>query len=150
MEMKVGVTGTREGATEYQLAELRTVLSGLDSGEFHHGDCKGVDEQAATIAKELGYKIVCHPPSSDYLQAHFPYDECREPAGYLKRDRDIVHAPAGYLERDRAIVDACDVLIVVPKQMTWQPKGGTWYTHDYAVKTNKKIILIRPKANDEN
>jgi hypothetical protein len=134
--MKVGVTGTREGATEYQLHELRDVLSGLDSREFHHGDCKGVDEQAATIAKELGYKIVCHPPTSDYLQAHFPYDECREPAGYLKRDR--------------AIVDECDVLIVVPLHEEWQPKGGTWYTHDYAVKTNKKIILIRPKANDEN
>jgi hypothetical protein len=134
--MKVGVTGTREGATEYQLSELRTVLSWLDSREFHHGDCKGVDEQAAAIAKELGYKIVCHPPSNDYLQAHFPYDECREPAGYLKRDR--------------AIVDECDVLIVVPLHEEWQPKGGTWYTHDYAVKTNKKIMLIWPKAKDEN
>jgi hypothetical protein len=136
MEMKVGVTGTRDGATEYQLRELRGVLSGLDSAEFHHGDCKGVDEQAATIAKELGYKIVCHPPESDYLRAYVPADEMREPAGYLKRDR--------------AIVDACDVLVVVPKQMEWQSKGGTWYTHDYAVKTNKKIILIWPKAKDEN
>jgi hypothetical protein len=129
--MKVGVTGTREGATEYQLAELRDVLSGLDSSEFHHGDCNGVDVEAAAIARELGYKIVCYPPKSSEEQGHF--------------GGDIVHAPAGYLERDRAIVDACDVLIVVPKQMTWQPKGGTWYTHDYAVKTNKKIILIWPE-----
>jgi hypothetical protein len=129
--MKVGVTGTREGATEYQLAELRDVLSGLDSAEFHHGDCNGVDVEAAAIARELGYKIVCYPPKSSEEQGHF--------------GGDIVHAPAGYLERDRAIVDACDVLIVVPKQMTWQPKGGTWYTHDYAVKTNKKIILIWPE-----
>jgi hypothetical protein len=129
--MKVGITGTREGATEYQLNELRSVLSGLDSVEFHHGDCKGVDEQAAAIAKELGYKIVCHPPESDYLRAYFPYDDCREPAGYLKRDR--------------AIVDSVDVLIVVPLHEEWQPKGGTWYTHDYAVKINKPIILIWPK-----
>jgi hypothetical protein len=129
--MKVGVTGTREGATKYQLRELRLVLAALKGTEFHHGDCKGVDEQAANIAKELGYKIVCHPPASDYLQAHFPYDECREPAGYL--------------ERDRAIVDSCDVLLVVPKHMEWQPKGGTWFTHDYAVKTKKPFSIIWPE-----
>ena len=128
--MKIGVTGTREGATEYQLTELREVLSGLDSVEFHHGDCAGVDEQAAKIAKELGYKIVCHPPESDYLRAYFPADEMREPAGYLKRDR--------------AIVDSVDVLIVVPLHNEWQPKGGTWYTHDYAKKKDKPVIVIWP------
>lgn len=128
--MKIGITGTREGATEYQLTELREVLSGLDSVEFHHGDCAGVDEQAAKIAKELGYKIVCHPPESDYLRAYFPADEMREPAGYLKRDR--------------AIVDSVDVLIVVPLHNEWQPKGGTWYTHDYAKKKDKPVIVIWP------
>ena len=129
--MKVGVTGTREGATEYQLNELRSVLADLKGTEFHHGDCKGVDEQAAQIAQELGYKIVCHPPESDYLRAYFSYDETREPAGYLKRDR--------------AIVFECDILLVVPLQMEWQPKGGTWYTHDYAVKTNKPYSVIWPE-----
>jgi hypothetical protein len=134
--MKVGVTGTREGGTKYQLRELRLLLGALKGTEFHHGDCNGVDEQAAKIAKELGYKIVCHPPASDYLRAHFPADEMREPAGYLKRDR--------------AIVDACDVLVVLPLQMEWQPKGGTWYTHDYAVKRNKPLTIIFPKDPNEN
>jgi hypothetical protein len=129
--MKIGVTGTREGATEYQLNELRSVLTELKGTEFHHGDCNGVDEQAAKIAKELGYKIVCHPPASDYLRAYVDYDECREPAGYLKRDR--------------AIVNECDILLVVPLQMEWQSKGGTWYTHDYAVKTNKPYSVIWPE-----
>lgn len=129
--MKVGITGTREGATAYQLREIRLVLSALKGTEFHHGDCLGVDEQAAKIAKELGYKIVCHPPTSDYLRANFAYDECREPAGYLKRDR--------------AIVDECEVLIVVPLHTEWQPKGGTWYTHDYAVKRNKPFMIIWPE-----
>lgn len=128
--MKVGVTGTREGATDHQLNDLRIILRGLNGDEFHHGDCKGVDEQAAAIAKELGYKIVCHPPNDDYLRAYFPADEMREPAGYLRRDR--------------AIVDACDVLLVVPKQMEWQPKGGTWYTHDYAKKVFKPHHIIWP------
>jgi hypothetical protein len=133
--VKIGVTGTREGATEYQLKELRSVLQELKGTEFHHGDCAGVDEQAAKIAKELGYKIVCHPPVSDYLRAYFPADEMREPAGYLKRDR--------------AIVDSVDVMLVVPLQMEWQPKGGTWYTHDYAKKKNKPYNVIWPGERND-
>jgi len=128
--MKVGVTGTRDGATEYQLHELRSVLAELKGTEFHHGDCKGVDEQAAAIARELGYKIVCHPPDSDYLRAYFPADEMREPSGYLQRDRAIVHD--------------CNILLVCPKQMEWQPNGGTWYTHDYAKKQKKPYTIIWP------
>lgn len=132
--MKVGVTGTREGATEYQLNELRSVLSALKGTEFHHGDCRGVDVQAAEIAKALGYTIVCHPPKSTEEQGFF--------------GGDVMNEPAGYLQRDRAIVDACDVLLVVPKQMEWQPKGGTWYTHDYAVKTSKPYNVIWPKEKE--
>ena len=129
--MKIGITGTREGMTDWQAKELCKVLLELKGSELHHGDCAGVDIQAAAIAKELGYRIVCHPPESDYLRGFFPYDEAREPANYLKRDR--------------AIVDACDVLLVIPLQMEWQPKGGTWYTHDYAKKTGKPFNVIWPE-----
>lgn len=132
--MKVGVTGTREGATGYQLAELRKVLAELKGTEFHHGDCEGVDAQAAQVARELGYKIVCHPPQSEVLRAFVPADEYRLPAGYLKRDR--------------AIVDECDILLVVPLHEERQPTGGTWYTHDYAVKTNKPYNVIWPKEKE--
>jgi hypothetical protein len=110
---------------------LRKVLAELKGSEFHHGDCNGVDVQAAAIAKELGYKIVCHPPKLTEEQGFFGGDEMREPAGYL--------------QRDRAIVDECDVLLVCPKQMEWQPKGGTWYTHDYAKKQDKPLSVIWPE-----
>ena len=129
--MKVGVTGTREGATEYQLKELRSILAELKGTEFHHGDCRGVDVQAAAIARELGYKIVCHPPILKEEQGYFGGDEIRDPAGYMKRDRTIV--------------EETDVLLVCPKQMEWQQKGGTWYTHDYAVKLGKPLSIIWPK-----
>ena len=129
--MKVGITGTREGMTDWQAREVYKILAELNGTEFHHGDCKGVDVQAASIAKVLGYKIVCYPPKLTEEQGFY--------------GGDIVHKPAGYLERDRAIVDSCDILIVVPKQMQWQPKGGTWYTHDYAVKKNKPFNIIWPK-----
>ena len=129
--MKIGITGTREGMTEWQAKEVHKVLSELRGDSFHHGDCRGVDVEAAAIAKSLGYTIVCYPPKSAEEQGHF--------------GGDVVHEPAGYLERDRAIVDACDVLIVVPKQMEWQSKGGTWYTHDYAKRTNKPFSVIWPQ-----
>ena len=128
--MKIGITGTREGMTAWQEKEVHKVLAELRGDSFHHGDCNGVDVQAAAIAKSLGYTIVCYPPTSTEEQGFF--------------GGDVMHEPAGYLQRDRAIVDACDVLIVVPKQMSWQPKGGTWYTHDYAVKTNKPFTVIWP------
>lgn len=129
--MKIGITGTREGMTEYQAIELYKLLLDLKGTEFHHGDCNGVDVQAAALAKTLGYKIVCYPPKSTEEQGFF--------------GGDVVHEPAGYMERDRAIVDACDILIVVPKHTEWQPKGGTWYTHDYAQKKNKPYNIIWPK-----
>ena len=131
--MKVGITGTREGANEFQLSELRAVLAGLKGSEFHHGDCEGVDVQAAAIAKELGYKIICHPPLSKYRQGFFGGDEMREPLGYLERDRNIV--------------DETEVLLVVPLQNEWQPKGGTWFTHDYAVRKGKPVNIIYPKKD---
>jgi len=136
--MKIGVTGTREGMTPYQANEVQAVLNGimimcqLDNitPELHHGDCRGVDVEAAAIAKEIGYIIVCHPPKSTEQQGFFGGDEVREPAGYL--------------QRDRAIVDSTDSLLVVPLQMTWQPRGGTWYTHDYAVKRDKVVTMFYP------
>lgn len=136
--MKIGITGTREGANESQLAEVRKVLEGLKATaqedrvkiEFHHGDCLGVDEQMALIASELGYHVVCHPPKSDHLRAFHSSNEFKQPLGYMQRDRNIV--------------DACDILFVVPLQNKWQNQGGTWYTHDYAKRTKKPLHVFWP------
>ena len=140
--MKIGITGTREGMTVYQAAEVRSLLDKLYyeckvrdiKPEFHHGDCNGVDIEAAAMAKLIGYTIVCYPPKLTEEQGFF--------------GGDIVHAPAGYLERDRAIVNSTDYLIVVPLQNEWQPRGGTWYTHDYAKKQNKPYEVIWPNKQE--
>lgn len=130
--MKLGVTGTREGMTAKQYAEVEEILSGIfgEFTELHHGDCLGVDVQVATIAQKIGYRIVCHPPESNYLRAFHNSDELREPAGYLKRDRRIV--------------DETDLLLVIPLTPVRKPKSGTWYTHDYAKRQVKPVILINP------
>jgi len=133
--MKIGVTGTRYGANEHQLTQVREFLQEFPTdSELHHGDCQGVDVQVAAIAREIGFKIVCHPPESDYMQGFFGGDEVR--------------APLGYLDRDRNIVDQTDTLIVVPLHDEWQPKSGTWYTHDYAVKKDKPVTVFYPNRKE--
>lgn len=131
MALKIGVTGTREGATDAQLTAVINFMESLGAGhELHHGDCLGVDAEVAAAADQLGWRIVCHPPKTVETQAFYGGDEMREPLGYLQRDRNIV--------------DETVMLLVVPLQNEWQPKGGTWYTHDYAVKKGKVVHIFYP------
>jgi hypothetical protein len=130
--MKIGVTGTREGGTDQQLTRVINYMIGLGPGhELHHGDCVGVDSQVACIARELGWRLVCHPPVSSYLRAHEPSDETREPLDYLERDRNIV--------------DETELLIVVPQHNPIQKKGGTWYTYLHATKRKRKMQVFLPE-----
>ena len=134
--MKIGVTGTREGSNDSQLQAVIEFLQTVElPAELHHGDCTGVDVEVAAAAKELGFKIVCHPPKSTEQQGFFGGDEMREPKGYL--------------ERDRKIVDETEMLLVVPLQNEWQSKGGTWYTHDYALKTGKPVMIFYPGVKND-
>lgn len=129
--MKIGITGTREGMNEHQFELLQQYLTlhYCEGAEFHHGDCVGVDAEAAMLAKDIGYRIISHPgPTVGDLRAFVECDESREPASHFKRNRTIV--------------ETCDCLIVVPLQNSWQPHGGTWYTHDYAKKTNKPFVVF--------
>ena len=133
--MKIGITGTREGMNAYQKKEVQSYIQSLAieskfQAEFHHGDCSGVDVEAATMAREQTLKIICHPPVNNETRGFFGGDEVRDPKGYLERDRNIV--------------DETDFLLVVPKQNNWQPSGGTWYTHDYARKMGKPVIIFYP------
>ena len=137
--MKIGITGTRSGCTPRQIGILKGILWSIikeyPESEFHHGDCVGVDVEAACIAKELGYKVINHPPVYDHLRAFHQSDEIRDPLSYFARNRNIV--------------DETDMLIVIPYQMEWQPNGGTWYTHDYAKKKQKQIHLILPEEPND-
>jgi hypothetical protein len=128
--MIVGVTGTREGMNEAQFEQVKKFLKECGGTVLHHGDCQGVDVEVAYIARELGYKIICHPPKFKTTQGFFGGDEMREPLGYLQRDRNIV--------------DESEILLVVPLQNERQDKGGTWYTYDYALKKGKTVHMCYP------
>ncbi len=134
--MRIGITGTRSGLTENQIKSVRKyLLEKFQHGaELHHGDCVGADAEVAAIAKEIGYKIVCHPPIKNDLRAYFLSDEEKPPFSYFARNRNIV--------------EETDCLIVCPYQNEWQSHGGTWYTHDYAEKKKKPILVIFPDSNE--
>ena len=136
--MIVGITGTRNGMNELQRQEVRQVLHDLayaasEDGivpHFHHGDCVGVDVEAAAIAEELGYVVIGHPPNKDDLR------------GFYKSH--IIKPSKGYFERNRDIVDSVEVMLVVPKENEHQSKGGTWYTCDYATKRGVLTSIFYP------
>jgi len=132
--MIFGVTGTRSGMTDKQKENVNDFFSGYvkEINELHHGDCVGVDVELAEIADGLGYNVVCHPPEKTDLRAYHKSGEIREPFSYFKRNRNIV--------------DECDILLVIPYQDEWQSNGGTWYTHDYANKKNKDIVIFYPNG----
>lgn len=116
--------------TEKQRAEVLQFLTETGGGELHHGDCVGVDVEVAEIAAELGFTTVNHPPLKDSLRAWHKSDQFREPFGYFARNRNIV--------------DEVDMLLVIPYQTQWQDNGGTWYTHDYAIKQKKPYRVVWP------
>jgi hypothetical protein len=134
--MKLGITGTRHGATIEQLRSLNVLIAELKPTELHHGDCNGVDAQAAQVARDLlGFdvRIVCHPPADETHRA-------------WTQINDEMRLRLSHFASNRNIVDETDTLIAVPMQAEHQPRGGTWYTYDYALKRGNRVILIRPSG----
>lgn len=128
--MKIGITGTRNGMTESQRSTVSAILLNFPNSELHHGDCCGVDIQVAEIATSIGLTTICHPPINPSLRAFHTSTEIRDPYTYFVRNRHIV--------------DESDIILVIPKETSPQKKGGTWYTHDYALKLNKQVFVIYP------
>jgi hypothetical protein len=133
--MNVGFTGTRHGMTDAQAAVFEGYLSAV--GQFHHGSCRGADVQAARIVRRscVGPTIVCHPgPEGDQYSEDSGVD-------------DVFRNPLTHFARNRNIVDETDELIACPCDMTEQPRGGTWYTVNYARKNGKKVTIIWPDGS---
>lgn len=116
--MKIGVTATQHGLTEWQKAEYRRYLIGLGATEVHHGDCIGGDSDIHDIARELNLRIVIHPPTDPKKRAFRHGDEERQPQPYHVRNRNIV--------------DETDALLAGPYGMQEVTRSGTWATVRYA------------------
>lgn len=139
---KLGFTGTQHGMTEAQTTTLWLVLRAnhlRNAGgiELHHGDCIGADAQAHDHAKELGMRVVIHPPTNPKKRA-------------FKEGADETLPPDEYLVRNRAIVDATTGLVGCPAEMEEQSRGGTWSTIRYAASRNKDVVIIFPDGVIKN
>jgi hypothetical protein len=163
--MKIGFTGTRNGMTQAQSHAFVSLLMGgevayylgIDAlfyddekersriSTFHHGDCKGADDEAADAVKNLrdiarkyrGISIVCHPPADNTHRA-------------FNKHAEVTLEPKTHFARNRDIVNACDLLIATPWQTERPPKGtggGTWYTIEFAEKQGKPVMIIWPDGN---
>jgi hypothetical protein len=139
MGKAIGFTGTSRGMNEKQKLELREYLiQKLAEGYtiFHHGDCVGADAQAARIAKDLGFYLVCRPglaknPQNTMFRAFTDFnDEVLPAKAFIKRDHDIV--------------DASESMIATPVSPLEETRSGTWTTVRYARNKNKSVHLVLP------
>jgi hypothetical protein len=99
----------------------------------------GADEQAAKIAKELGFRVVAHPGL-----APDPLDlECR--STFSGNDEVLEAKP--FAIRDRNIVETTECLLAVPSTQSEDLSSGTWATVRYARELQKPVdlILLQPE-----
>lgn len=133
MTGRVGFTGTGRGMTPRQRDEVQFWLrrfAARGATEFHHGDCVGADAEAHELARELGYRIVAHPPDNPKSRAYCAADEVRPEAPYLTRNR--------------AIVAAVSVMIAAPATADEQVRSGTWATVRYTRAAGKHLFICGP------
>ena len=80
MRSKIGFTGTRAGMTDEQKLVFTGWIITNDPYEFHHGDCKGADEEAHNIVrvKINRCRMIGHPPDNDKQRA-----KCKFEMNYL-------------------------------------------------------------------
>jgi len=132
---RIGFTGTRQGMTARQKAELTLILSEVEGGhsehQFIHGDCIGADARAHNIALALGYHIVIYPCTIHKQRAY-----CQ--------DADKVHRPQNPLARNRDIVNAAQQLIAAPGMVYEVVRSGTWYTVRYARRVGVPMTILKP------
>lgn len=127
------MTGTRRQLTAWQWERVAYHLAVLRLAGFtylHHGDCVGADAGTAEIARQLGYRIVGHPPVSPRYRAWFPSDETREPRPYLLRN-DMIVSESGWM-------------LALPDSDTERVRSGTWSTVRQARRWQRPIMIIMP------
>ena len=135
------VTGTRHGATPFQLASVGWLFSRYEIKTLHDGDAIGVDEQVYYLARAFKAQIEIHPPANDKYRAFCGFDSD------VPNYRDVHHPPKPYHERDEDMVDACEALVSVQWKAEEMSRGGTRYTTEYARTLNRPIALVWPNGH---
>lgn len=144
---KIGFTGTSRGMNAQQKEQLRGHLAALfrnmieeDSErliEFHHGDCIGADDEAATIACEIGFHVIAHPGYPKGKETDTTFRAFNPHSGQILEAKE-------FIKRDHDIVDVSEYLIAAPHSDSELVRSGTWTTVRYARKVGRTIGFVYP------
>ena len=135
VENHIGFTGTQDFGKVSdrrvdKLWEYLKLLKEKGFVYFHHGDCIGADNVAATQANRLKFKIIMHPPINISKRAF---------NAYYVEEKD----PREYIDRNHDIVDCSEILIGMPKNPKVEElRSGTWATIRYARKMGKSVVIF--------
>ncbi len=127
--MIAGFTGTRYGMNAWQREQLKKYFQQMGITELHQGMCIGGDEEANTIARDLGLRTVGHPPIQNKLRSECIVDQ--------------LHKPLPYMTRNHNIVDAVKILFVGPYTNLEVLRSGTWATYRYAVQCGIHTVILK-------
>jgi hypothetical protein len=129
--VRVGISGTRQGATKDQSKTLRYFLGATGITRLTHGGCHGVDEQADAIYREVQPSPVVSVYPAIGGKGKYP-----EP--------DIIHDEMEPLKRNPFIVEDSELILIVPAQPNEIRRSGTWATYRYAIRHGVLTIIILP------
>ena len=137
--MKVGVTGSREGLTDSQIASFGNWFTEHRSSvtELHHGCCVGADEYVVA-------RFYLRPETKAVRIYGYPPKNCRWISEWAKYHSEGLRNPAEYLERNEQIVLSVNLLLAFPKSQREELRSGTWATVRRARKAGKRVVLFLP------
>ena len=137
-----GETGSRNGATQRQIASVAFLWAKYGIEELHDGDCKGVDSQLFSLAMIFGVDhLVIHPPTNPANRAF-----CGQRSSAEKAVSSI-RPEKPYFVRDRDVVEESEVMACVPDTPFEKEKGGTWYTIRHTRKQGKPLAIAWPNGH---
>lgn len=103
---------------------------------FRFGLCINADEQAARLARDIGYRLHGYPGRAVGEPGRSALDcDVLEPLP-PRRDRELT--------RNRSLAADGDLLLAAPRQPRMVLRSGTWATVRYAHRELKPVLLALP------
>ena len=134
----LGFTGTRNGMTDAQRAEVTRQLKRIQPDEVVHGDCVGADDDFDWICEQLGipgdHRHI-RPCTFENMRAR-----CDE-----RRGAKVVAEPKPPMQRNRDIVADADVILATPPNDVPIRRGsGTWATIKFGQRKGIEVVVVAP------
>jgi hypothetical protein len=125
-----------------QMGRIFDFFRGEAMTEFHNGDAIGADDQAYRLVH--GHRLITG--QAIILHGH----PCNIDSQRAFNEFDVEHEVKAPLVRNRDIVACSDIIYAAPKEFEeLMRKSGTWATMRYAVRQEKKLVVVWPDGTYE-